>query len=293
MQRLQTWTLVVIAIGGLVCGCGPADEREKPSNAETGDSGQPAPAADVVPSETEPSARVPEIEAGLWQLEALLVESGEMEPPLAETRVDVLFSEGELSGSTSCNRFFGSYSLDEDKQITISEEIGSTQMACPPPVSQQERLYLSLLGRAAQWSVETGSLVLRDDEGEALLAYGPAQPIAVEGPTWQATGINNGKGGVVSTGSTHLATASFAEGKVSGSGGCNQFHASYEIDEAQISIGPAMSTRKACAEPEGIMDQEQQYFQALERAKTFQLGVGKLELRDENGSLQVGFKTEQ
>ena len=47
-----------------------------------------------------------------------------------------------------------------------------------------------------------------------------------------------------------------------------------------------------CEQPEGVMDQEQQYFEALGRARTFSLTPEKLELRDEGGSLQVGFRTE-
>ena len=59
----------------------------------------------------------------------------------------------------------------------------------------------------------------------------------------------------------------------------------------RITIGPAAATRKFCAEPEGIMDQEQQFFAALERARTYTLTPGKLELRDEDGSLQVSFRS--
>ena len=40
------------------------------------------------------------------------------------------------------------------------------------------------------------------------------------------------------------------------------------------------------------MDPEQQYFEALGRARTFSLTPEKLELRDENGSLQVSFHVE-
>ena len=66
--------------------------------------------------------------------------------------------------------------------------------------------------------------------------------------------------------------------------------ATYEIDGDQITIGPAAATRKLCNEPEGLMDQEQQFFEALGRARTFSLTPEKLELRDENGSLQVSFR---
>ena len=62
------------------------------------------------------------------------------------------------------------------------------------------------------------------------------------------------------------------------------------LADESVCIGPAAATRKFCNEPEGIMDQEQQYFEALGRARTFSLTPEKLELRDEDGSLQVGFR---
>ena len=77
--------------------------------------------------------------------------------------------------------------------------------------------------------------------------------------------LNNGEGGVVSSASTGQATAVFSDGTVSGTGGCNRFNASYEVKGERISIGPAAATRKFCQQPEGIMDQEQQFFAALHR----------------------------
>jgi heat shock protein HslJ len=50
-----------------------------------------------------------------------------------------------------------------------------------------------------------------------------------------------------------------------------------------------MTTRMHCAEPDGIMDQEQEYLAALSRARVYELTDSGLKLRDENGSLQVNF----
>jgi heat shock protein HslJ len=52
-----------------------------------------------------------------------------------------------------------------------------------------------------------------------------------------------------------------------------------------------MMTRRQCAEPEGIMAQEQEFLQALAAAVQFRLTAEQLELRDSNGSLQVIFVT--
>jgi heat shock protein HslJ len=133
-------------------------------------------------------------------------------------------------------------------------------------------------------------------DGEAAITSAPVMLVtsgetgpSLENTSWQATGINNGRGGVVSSATTTQVIAMFADGKVSGSAGCNNYSASYEISNSQITIGPAMTTRRQCAEPEGVMAQEQEFLQALAAATQYKLTADRLELRDGNGSLQVTF----
>lgn len=285
MTKAQRRTVTWIATVAILVGCQPAEKSVEPMTEDAG-------SETLSLTELPPSESGPEIETGSWQLEGLRAEGGEMEPPLSETTIDIRFAEGELNGSAGCNRYFGSYTLEGDDGLTVSSQIGSTQMACPPPIAEQEQLYLSLLRQVALWNLETGSLVLRHEDGRALLAFGPDEPASVEGFAWRATGINNGKGGVVSTANTPLSTALFVDGTVTGSGGCNNFNATYELSGDEISIGPAAATRKNCPEPEGIMDQEQQYFAALGRATQVILSPARLDLRDEDGSLQVSFEEE-
>jgi heat shock protein HslJ len=232
----------------------------------------------------------PNFESVLWRLTELRDESGDMTAVLTQTTVDVTFEAGRLGGSAGCNRYFGSYRPGEGNRLTVDPEMGSTQMACVPEVLAQEQRYLSLLGQVATANREGDHLSLHGAESARLLEFVATEPASLERTHWQAAGINNGKGGVVSTATTSMSTAMFAGGQLTGSGGCNQFTASYEVEGDQITIGPAAATRKFCNEPEGIMDQEQQYLEALGRATTFSLTPEKLELRAEGGSLQVSFR---
>ena len=50
-----------------------------------------------------------------------------------------------------------------------------------------------------------------------------------------------------------------------------------------------MTTRKQCTEPEGILEQEQEFLQALAAVTQYGLAAERLELRDGSGSLQVVF----
>jgi heat shock protein HslJ len=112
-------------------------------------------------------------------------------------------------------------------------------------------------------------------------------PIALEGTEWVVTGYNNGKGGVVSVVSGTELTASFADGGVAGSAGCNDYRAGYEIEGESLRIGPAGSTKKMCSGPEGIMEQEAQFLAALSSATVYRIEGDNLELRREDGSLAV------
>jgi heat shock protein HslJ len=228
-----------------------------------------------------------------WQLQRYLGESGEMTQVLPKTTVDAQFSNGQIGGSAGCNRYFGPYTTGENNRLTFASEIGSTQMACPPAIARQEQRYFALLSLVTAWQRDDDSLLLFGNDRQPILKYAAAKPAGLDDSFWQATGINNGRGGVVSSKTTHLATALFANNKIGGNAGCNNFTAAYDIKGNQITIGRAVTTRKHCAEPDGIMEQEQQYLQALARARTYTLKPDRLELRDEHGSLQVSYRVQE
>lgn len=66
-------------------------------------------------------------------------------------------------------------------------------------------------------------------------------------------------------------TLQFIEGQVSGSSGCNQYQAAYEVNGDALTISQAAMTLMACTEPEGIMEQERLYLELLGSAERFQL----------------------
>jgi heat shock protein HslJ len=284
--------VIVMSLGGVVTASDRYGGVDTPGENNRGDSANSIPVSDA--SEPGLSQTIGTGLEGLdWRLEQFLGGSGEMTPVLAETPVDVRFRRGEISGSAGCNHYFGRYNAGSDRRLTLGPKIGSTQMACPPAVAGQEERYFTLLSRVAAWQRQDGSLLLLDSGHQIILRYIPAKPTALEGSPWQASGINNGRGGVVSSKATHLATALFANGRISGNAGCNQFSASYEIEGNQITIGRAITTRKHCEEPDGIMEQEQQYLQALGRVRTYTMKPDGLELRDENGSLQISYRVQK
>ena len=77
--------------------------------------------------------------------------------------------DGRLSGTTGCNRFFGEWEADEG-ELSVSN-LGSTRMACPPELMDQEKRVLDLLAAVERFEVrEDGSLVLTSSDNGSLTA---------------------------------------------------------------------------------------------------------------------------
>ena len=85
-------------------------------------------------------------------------------------------------------------------------------------------------------------------------------------------------------------TLQFDDGsQAGGSGGCNTFGAQYEVAEGNVlSITEVISTQMAC-DKESLMDQERQYFEALQSADSFELSGDTLTIRYGGGQGVLNF----
>jgi heat shock protein HslJ len=122
----------------------------------------------------------------------------------------------------------------------------------------------------------------------SVAAVFAAQNESLTGRTWRVTGLNNGRQGVVSVLDGSSLTMEFAaDGKVTGSAGCNRFHAAYTHEGPKMSISAVAATRRTCVKPEGVMEQEHQLLKALETVSTARAEGDRLELRAADGALAV------
>jgi len=79
-------------------------------------------------------------------------------------------------------------------------------------------------------------------------------------------------------------------GRIEGNGGCNAYFAGYELgEEDHILIQRIGTTRMACGDPEGVMDQESQYLIALSQATFFAIDKERLTLFDRERNATLHF----
>jgi heat shock protein HslJ len=122
-----------------------------------------------------------------------------------------------------------------------------------------------------------------------MLVTGNAASPSLAGVRWQLSEYLDVSGKPQAVNADTVINAQFTDGRITGSAGCNNYSAGYEISDSKISIGPAMATRKYCAEPEGVMALEQAFLQALAAASHYQLAAERLELHDSKGFMLVRF----
>ncbi|MDZ8119476.1 META domain-containing protein [Pontiella agarivorans] len=229
---------------------------------------------------------IPEIEGIAWELSGILASDGQCVPPVHNSLVWFKLSEGQITGNAGANRFFGEYVLKGQK-IHFSL-MGSGMMMGTPELMAQENQLLKRLGEAVDYQVVGEELQLRNENQRVVVQMKPRLEPALFSGVWKMTGVNNGKGGVTSLlAGTEISLEFTPDGAVSGSTGCNVLTGSCTLKGETIRFNPLATTRRFYSQPEGVMEQESAFLQALENSRVWKIEADVLELRDESGALQV------
>jgi heat shock protein HslJ len=223
----------------------------------------------------------PAVDATAWVLATL---PGASVPPV--DMPTLRFEAGRAQGSDGCNRYNAPYTA-VDGRLQIGPSGASTLMACPEPASRLAASFNAALARVQAYRLDGQTLVLLDAGGATLASFA-AQGTGLAGTAWQVTAYNNGQQAVVSVRAGSTITMAFMpEGRISGSGGCNSYSGSYTANAGQLKVGPVATTRRACADPEGVMAQEAAFLRALETVTSARREGLRLELRTSAGALAV------
>lgn len=242
------------------------------------------PVAAPTPSPTEQAAAVATaVQAALptlqlvgtaWRLESF----GEPEDnisALPTIQPTLNFFVERYAGYGGCNWFLGVYSVNET-ELRLNTPADTQTLCDEPGVMEQEGTYMSALWNIISYAFEGEKLVGFTTDNQRLLTFVPAELLPLEETTWQAAFIDDGERGPVYVIPGSQITLIINGDKVSGSGGCNNYTTTGTFSDGEVTMGPAVSTRMACAEPQGVMDQEQRYLNVLATATSYAQGASSL-----------------
>jgi heat shock protein HslJ len=135
-MQSKTVIIIVMAIAGLLAGCGSS----------------------------------PEDSSSLQDTRWVLVSQGG-EAPLQDTAPSAKFSADQISGSAGCNTYFGTYE-SSDSDLSIGD-VAHTEMWCMEPegVMDQEQAFLTALTSVASYRLAAERLELLDGTGGTVLIF--------------------------------------------------------------------------------------------------------------------------
>lgn len=239
------------------------------------------------------TAAVTELDGTSWTLAGILVGGDAMTSSEVDQDITLNFDNGEVNGSAGCNSYFSSYTVNGDT-LTI-DLIGSTMMACEEERMNRETEFLTALGNIGRFAIADNQLTLFHKEGDYPvlvfdLAEDNMEAATLEDTQWVLNGIVIGGDAVSGSAVDENITATFSEGQMAGSAGCNNYFASYEIEGESLTLGPAGSTKKLCTD-ELVMERENEFLSALANIGSYTIEDGMLTLFDTAGLPLLMFVT--
>lgn len=216
-------------------------------------------------STTQPAAPVPALEGTSWTVTAIQGTATITDnPPLLD------FADGQITGTSGCNRFFGPFKQDQAK-LTLGPT-GATMMACTDEaVTAQETTLFQAFEKVTGVQAVDAGVELTGADGKVLLALKVREPEPdkpLQGTNWILDGIIEGDA-VSSVVGDDPITLTIADGKLHASA-CNQINGDATVDGQNLKVGPLMSTRMACPSEEETI-QEGQLIAYLEAATGFEI----------------------
>jgi heat shock protein HslJ len=217
------------------------------------------------------------------------------EPALTEQAVTLSFpNPNEFSGYAGCNYYSGIYATSE-MNFNINEGIieRTTQICVnAETVMQQETAYLTALASAVSYQANDSRLEITDDSGKNLVFTRklppPVDPNLV-GSEWILVSMV----GHMLLEDTRI-TLDFDEYNAGGYAGCNHYGGRYAAaNQGALSFTEFTVTAQACESPQGVMEQEAAYIEAINAVTGYQTNADLLELRDDSGAVNLIYERKE
>ncbi len=184
------------------------------------------------------------------------------------------FGDGHVSANAGCNSMSGRYRIDEDRLVV--DTLATTEMACDPPLMEQDQWVADLLD-GATITLDGDTLSLTKGVIHVVLVdrevVDPDRPLLET--RWVVDGLISG-GAVSSVPLGVTAALTFSDGQVDVEAGCNRGSGTVEVTSATLRFGPISLTKMACA-PE-VMALEQAVTTVLSGTVGYQIEAATLTL---------------
>jgi heat shock protein HslJ len=224
-----------------------------------------------------------ELVGSAWQLDSV-------DGKHADGHYTLVFdSATRLSGRTACRDYRADYQADSDSFGLGFMEMVGLDCLRPRVVLPAEGDYTTRLGWVNRYRLDGDKLELLTTRGESLV-FVPLASDAQAGQdvVWYLVGFLQGSEALPLLPGTEITLNAGrgvldASGSLGGSAGCNTYQAPYTFRDSQFVIGAVVTTRMACLEPAGIMEQEVRYVSWLQAVTTFGFDADQLRLESADG----------
>ena len=209
----------------------------------------------------------------------------------------VFLDDYRAAGVAACRDYFATYGASEGRiGFPWMSMVGSSYVSCSDEIRSQEGRFTTDLSRARDYSVDkdegSSRLMIRTSRGKTL-TFEPLLPAveSIADGNWVLKAFV--KVHVTESGMRLLRvtnplqgpeiTMSFREGGVSGSAGCNSYSTQHSIGDAEIAFTSPRVTRRVCATPDGVMQQETRFLNLLPSLTKFHIYGERLFIYAEDG----------
>jgi heat shock protein HslJ len=180
-------------------------------------------------------------------LSTAVTESGVPRPLVEGSRIRIAFNKGQVHADAGCNQLSGPYTVDGSALVV--NELAMTEMACQPSERMDQDTWLgALLSSRPTINVRGDTLVIANNTSEVTMVDREvADPDrALVGPRWRVESLIAGDAVSSTPGDAEAHVTFSADGRVTGSTGCNQFGGVYAATAGSITFSQIFTTKKAC-----------------------------------------------
>ena len=194
--------------------------------------------------------------------------------------VRLSFEDGQLGVSAGCNQMGGGYSLVDDR-LQIDGAMRSTEMACDPPLMDQDTWLAGWIADGPSWQLDGDTLTLTG--GDVVMELVDETAGATIEGAWELETIVSGDAASSVPADVETPTLEIIGDEVSVFTGCNRGGATIEAADGTLTFGPMRLTRMACPDP--AMQLEGTVAATLEGTVPYTVTAERLTIGDDGAQL--------